>query len=130
MALGSCSALCSLAALSPCVAVPALFAAARTRGRHEDYINIMLDEKQNSLLLMNILIQATTLSITTFLVVTTIFAMNIPSADNVQGTLYDPDIPGNYAYFKYMVGVGTAHAGGLSGHHCYMWRRGLIDGSM
>lgn len=97
----------------------------------EDYINIMLDEKQNSLLLMNILIQASTLSITTFLVITTIFAMNIPSADNIAGSIYDPDIPGNHAYFKYMVGFGTAGTlVVLVAIVAYMWRRGLIDGSM
>ncbi|KAF3782262.1 Magnesium transporter [Nymphaea thermarum] len=43
----------------------------------EDYINIMLDDKQNQLLHMGVLINIATLLITTAVVVTGIFGMNI-----------------------------------------------------
>lgn len=43
----------------------------------EDYINIMLDEKQNQLLQMGILLSMATLVLTAGVVVTGIFGMNI-----------------------------------------------------
>ncbi|XP_056159259.1 magnesium transporter MRS2-3-like [Syzygium oleosum] len=43
----------------------------------EDYVNIMLDDKQNNLLQMGVVISTVTLFITMFIVVTGIFSMNI-----------------------------------------------------
>ena len=64
----------------------------------EDYINIMLDDKQNSLLQMNILLTTATLSLSMFVVVVGIFGMNIPSK------LFDHENPRNYSVFYYVVG--------------------------
>lgn len=43
----------------------------------EDYINIMLDDKQNHLLQMGVLLTTATLVVSAFIVVTGIFGMNI-----------------------------------------------------
>lgn len=43
----------------------------------EDYINIMMDDKQNHLLQMNVLLTASCLVISVFIVVTGVFGMNI-----------------------------------------------------
>ncbi|KAI3435096.1 uncharacterized protein J3R85_006527 [Psidium guajava] len=43
----------------------------------EDYVNIMLDDKQNNLLQMGVVISTATLFITMFIVVTGIFGMNV-----------------------------------------------------
>lgn len=64
----------------------------------EDYINIMLDDKQNSLLQMNILLTTATLSLSMFVVVVGIFGMNIPL------WLFDHEDPNNYSVFYYVIG--------------------------
>ncbi|XP_030464938.1 magnesium transporter MRS2-3-like [Syzygium oleosum] len=46
----------------------------------EDYVNIMLDDKQNNLLQMGVVISTATLFITMFIIVTGIFGMNITIA--------------------------------------------------
>ena len=43
----------------------------------EDYINIMLDDKQNHLLQMGVMLTTATLVISCFIVVTGVFGMNI-----------------------------------------------------
>jgi len=43
----------------------------------EDYINIMLDDKQNQLLQMGVVLSTVTLLVTSAVVVTAIFGMNI-----------------------------------------------------
>lgn len=43
----------------------------------EDYVNIMLDDKQNNLLQMGVVISTATIFITMFIVVTGIFGMNV-----------------------------------------------------
>lgn len=43
----------------------------------EDYINIMLDDKQNHLLQMGVMLTMATLVISAFIVVTGVFGMNI-----------------------------------------------------
>lgn len=43
----------------------------------EDYINIMLDDKQNHLLQMGVMLTTATLVISAFIVVTGVFGMNI-----------------------------------------------------
>lgn len=43
----------------------------------EDYINIMLDDKQNHLLQMGVMLTTATLLISAFIVVTGVFGMNI-----------------------------------------------------
>ncbi|XP_048135115.1 magnesium transporter MRS2-3-like [Rhodamnia argentea] len=43
----------------------------------EDYVNIMLDDKQNNLLQMGVVISTATLFITMFIIVTGIFGMNV-----------------------------------------------------
>lgn len=43
----------------------------------EDYINIMLDDKQNHLLQMGVMLTTATLAISAFIVVTGVFGMNI-----------------------------------------------------
>jgi magnesium transporter len=43
----------------------------------EDYINIMLDDKQNHLLQMGVLLTTATLVVSAFILVTGIFGMNI-----------------------------------------------------
>lgn len=89
----------------------------------EDYINIMLDEKQNNLLQMNILVQAATLSITFFLVATTIFAMNIPYH------IFDPDDPANWVIFPAIMGTSSVTTVLVFiSLILYMWSRDLIGG--
>ena len=72
----------------------------------EDYINIMLDEKQNSLLQLNVLIMTATLFVSIVLVITAAFAMNITSP------LYDSDNPSNYPVFYYVI-CGSSAASGV-----------------
>lgn len=45
----------------------------------EDYINIMLDEKQNQLLQMGVMLSTATIVLTAGVVVVSIFGMNIRS---------------------------------------------------
>eukprot|EP00850_Spirogloea_muscicola_P010476 SM000062S19862 [mRNA] locus=s62:14894:16868:- [translate_table: standard] len=61
----------------------------------QDYIEIMLDDKQNHLLQMNVLLTTATLVITMFVVITGIFGMNIHIG------LFD-DKPSNYNVFYYV----------------------------
>eukprot|EP00850_Spirogloea_muscicola_P016548 SM000135S26992 [mRNA] locus=s135:35525:35967:- [translate_table: standard] len=61
----------------------------------QDYIEIMLDDKQNHLLQMNVLLTTATLVITMFVVITGIFGMNI------HISLFD-DKPSNYNVFYYV----------------------------
>lgn len=63
----------------------------------EDYIKIMLDDKQNSLLQMSVALTTATLFISMFVVVTGVFGMNIPL------WLFDPSIPSNHTAFYYIV---------------------------
>lgn len=53
----------------------------------EDYINIMLDDKQNHLLQMGVMLTTATLGLSMFIVVTGIFGMNITIEMFEKGTL-------------------------------------------
>lgn len=53
----------------------------------EDYINIMLDDKQNHLLQMGVMLTTATLVLSGFIVVTGIFGMNIHIDMFTNGTL-------------------------------------------
>ena len=90
----------------------------------EDYINIMLDEKQNSLLQMNVLLTTGTLFVSLVIVITGVFGMNIPSS------LFD-DVPANYVVFYYVVCGSSAAAVVLfAATIAYLRSRGLIVSSM
>ncbi|KAJ1381619.1 hypothetical protein SESBI_44968 [Sesbania bispinosa] len=67
----------------------------------EDYINIMLDDKQNHLLQMGVMLTTATLVISAFVVVAGVFGMNI----NIE--LFDPKIAG-MREFLWTVGGSTA----------------------
>lgn len=67
----------------------------------EDYINIMLDDKQNHLLQMGVMLTTATLVVSAFVVVAGIFGMNI----NIE--LFDPKLYG-MREFLWTVGGGTA----------------------
>ncbi|CAI5991811.1 unnamed protein product [Closterium sp. NIES-64] len=87
----------------------------------EDYINIMLDEKQNSLLQMNVLLTTATLFISFFIVVTGVFGMNIDCS------YFDPENPANYSVFYYVViGSTVACIASFILAVVYMRSRGLI----
>ncbi|GJP36357.1 hypothetical protein CLOM_g20872 [Closterium sp. NIES-68] len=87
----------------------------------EDYINIMLDEKQNSLLQMNVLLTTATLFISFFIVVTGVFGMNIDCS------YFDPENPSNYNVFYYVViGSTVACIASFILSVVYMRSRGLI----
>jgi magnesium transporter len=67
----------------------------------EDYINIMLDDKQNHLLQMGVMLTTATLVVSAFVVVAGVFGMNITIElfnDNVHGM----------TNFLWTVGGGTA----------------------
>ncbi|CDP09701.1 unnamed protein product [Coffea canephora] len=66
----------------------------------EDYINIMLDDKQNHLLQMGVMLTTATLVVSAFVVVAGIFGMNI----HIE--LFDPDKAG-MPQFLWTVGGGT-----------------------
>ncbi|KAL2928599.1 Magnesium transporter MRS2-3 [Bienertia sinuspersici] len=66
----------------------------------EDYINIMLDDKQNHLLQMGVMLTTATLVVSAFIVVAGIFGMNI------QIDLFDPDKAGD-PEFLWTVGGGA-----------------------
>ena len=53
----------------------------------EDYINIMLDDKQNHLLQMGVMLTTATLVLSGFIVVTAVFGMNIQIDMFSTGTL-------------------------------------------
>lgn len=67
----------------------------------EDYINIMLDDKQNHLLQMGVMLTTATLVVSAFVVVAGIFGMNI------KIELFNPDIAG-MREFLWTVGGSTA----------------------
>lgn len=67
----------------------------------EDYINIMLDDKQNHLLQMGVMLTTATLVVSAFVVVAGIFGMNI----NIE--LFDKNLYG-MREFMWTVGGGTA----------------------
>jgi len=67
----------------------------------EDYINIMLDDKQNHLLQMGVMLTTATLVVSAFVVVAGIFGMNI----HIE--LFDPDKAG-MTEFLWTVGGSTA----------------------
>lgn len=67
----------------------------------EDYINIMLDDKQNHLLRMGVMLSTATLVLSSFIVVAGIFGMNI-HIDIFQPTSTDP------RHFLWTVGGGVA----------------------
>ncbi|XP_061354620.1 magnesium transporter MRS2-3 [Gastrolobium bilobum] len=67
----------------------------------EDYINIMLDDKQNHLLQMGVMLTTATLVVSAFVVVAGIFGMNI----HIE--LFDPNIAG-MREFLWTVGGSTA----------------------
>lgn len=67
----------------------------------EDYINIMLDDKQNHLLQMGVMLTTATLVVSAFVVLAGIFGMNI------KIELFNPDIAG-MPEFLWTVGGGTA----------------------
>lgn len=66
----------------------------------EDYINIMLDDKQNHLLQMGVMLTTATLVVSAFIVVAGIFGMNI------HIDLFDPDKAGD-PEFLWTVGGGA-----------------------
>ncbi|KAK7308118.1 hypothetical protein VNO77_41714 [Canavalia gladiata] len=67
----------------------------------EDYINIMLDDKQNHLLQMGVMLTTATLVVSAFVVVAGVFGMNI----HIE--LFDPNIAG-MREFLWTVGGSTA----------------------
>jgi magnesium transporter len=69
----------------------------------EDYINIMLDDKQNQLLQMGVMLTAATLVISTFIVIAGVLGMNIriPLFKN-------PNMTTDMKNFLWTVGGGTA----------------------
>ncbi|KAL1317066.1 hypothetical protein AAHE18_15G110200 [Arachis hypogaea] len=67
----------------------------------EDYINIMLDDKQNHLLQMGVMLTTSTLVVSAFVVVAGIFGMNI----HIE--LFDSNVAGNREFF-WTVGGNTA----------------------
>lgn len=67
----------------------------------EDYINIMLDDKQNHLLQMGVMLTTATLVVSAFVVVAGVFGMNI----NIE--LFDAKLYG-MREFLWTVGGGTA----------------------
>ncbi|KAK7253191.1 hypothetical protein RIF29_37709 [Crotalaria pallida] len=67
----------------------------------EDYINIMLDDKQNHLLQMGVMLTTATLVVSAFVVVAGIFGMNI----HIE--LFNPDVAG-MREFLWTVGGSTA----------------------
>ncbi|MED6217745.1 Magnesium transporter MRS2-3 [Stylosanthes scabra] len=67
----------------------------------EDYINIMLDDKQNHLLQMGVMLTTATLVVSAFVVVAGVFGMNI----HIE--LFDSDFAGNRE-FLWTVGGSTA----------------------
>ncbi|MED6119147.1 Magnesium transporter MRS2-3 [Stylosanthes scabra] len=67
----------------------------------EDYINIMLDDKQNHLLQMGVMLTTATLVVSAFVVVAGIFGMNI----HIE--LFNSDVAGNRE-FLWTVGGSTA----------------------
>ncbi|XP_031130794.1 magnesium transporter MRS2-3-like [Ipomoea triloba] len=67
----------------------------------EDYINIMLDDKQNHLLQMGVMLTAATLVISAFVAVAGVFGMNI----HIE--LFNPDIAG-MPQFLWAIGGGSA----------------------
>ncbi|RDY04325.1 Magnesium transporter MRS2-3, partial [Mucuna pruriens] len=67
----------------------------------EDYINIMLDDKQNHLLQMGVMLTTATLVVSAFVVVAGVFGMNI----HIE--LFDPDKAG-MTQFLWTVGGSTA----------------------
>ncbi|KAL1355425.1 hypothetical protein HN51_007464 [Arachis hypogaea] len=67
----------------------------------EDYINIMLDDKQNHLLQMGVMLTTATLVVSSFVVVAGIFGMNI----HIE--LFDSNVAGNREFF-WTVGGSTA----------------------
>ncbi|CAK8544480.1 unnamed protein product [Lathyrus sativus] len=67
----------------------------------EDYINIMLDDKQNHLLQMGVMLTMATLVVSAFVVVAGVFGMNI----HIE--LFDSDKYGTRE-FMWTVGGGTA----------------------
>ena len=67
----------------------------------EDYINIMLDDKQNHLLQMGVMLTTATLVVSAFVVVAGVFGMNI----HIE--LFDPDKAG-MPEFLWTVGGSTA----------------------
>ncbi|XP_014521301.1 magnesium transporter MRS2-3 [Vigna radiata var. radiata] len=67
----------------------------------EDYINIMLDDKQNHLLQMGVMLTTATLVVSAFVVVAGVFGMNI----HIE--LFDPDKAG-MTEFLWTVGGSTA----------------------
>lgn len=85
----------------------------------EDLINIMLDEKQNSLLQMNVVLTNATVFISCFIVVTGVFGMNIP---------FDPYVSKEMdVIFYYIVSFSSAGAIFLFIlSMIYMWKKGLI----
>ncbi|KAJ6692362.1 RNA SPLICING PROTEIN MRS2 MITOCHONDRIAL [Salix purpurea] len=68
----------------------------------EDYINIMLDDKQNQLLQMGVMMTTTTLVVTFFVVVVGIFGMNIKIA------LFKEDVQTGMPKFLWIVAGGTS----------------------
>ncbi|WVZ91870.1 hypothetical protein U9M48_037985 [Paspalum notatum var. saurae] len=84
----------------------------------EDYINIMLDDKQNQLLQMGVVLSTATLMITGAIVVTAVFGMNIRFA------LYDnPDTNIFWEANGGMVGGATAL---FVVAMLYLWNKGIL----
>lgn len=59
----------------------------------EDYINIMLDDKQNNLLRTGLMLTTATLILGAFVVVTGVFGMNI------EISMFDSEGPESYFYW-------------------------------
>lgn len=66
----------------------------------EDYINIMLDDKQNHLLQMGVVLTTATVVVSAFVALTGVFGMNVQIEWFIEGTLWN-------AEFMWTVGIGT-----------------------
>ncbi|KAK1420573.1 hypothetical protein QVD17_22279 [Tagetes erecta] len=71
----------------------------------EDYINIMLDEKQNQLLQMGVMLTTATLVVSSFVVIAGVFGMNIHIDLFKKDTVRDKEV--GMHKFLWIVGSGT-----------------------
>ena len=84
----------------------------------EDYINIMLDDKQNQLLQMGVVLSTVTLLVTGAVVVTAIFGMNI------HITLYR--ITDLNVFWEAVGGTLASVATLFLGAMLYYWKNGIL----
>lgn len=86
----------------------------------EDYINIMLDDKQNSLLQMNVFLTTATLFISMFVVVTGVFGMN------VKLSLFEDSRYNHLAFYWVVAGCSAGALLMYAAAIAYIKKRGLI----